>query len=157
MKLLKMKINRRAVDGATRYTYPTPYYDAKKVKFGPIYEGSCCAADAQAREADDEFILLGVDDEDAPGFLQANGYKKDGFTYEVTEVDKTTALASCDKWVEQSEKITDQSKVLSVLAKVAREESLTQEEKDSIDPAKPDLGISKTKSLTDMLDENEIL
>ena len=67
-------------EGATHYDYPTPHYDAGKVAFGPIYEGGLkevVESDILPRNANDEFILIGVADADASEFLKADGFERD--------------------------------------------------------------------------------
>lgn len=158
MKTLKMRIKREAQDGRTHYEYPVPYYDAHKVVFGPIYEGSIdtYAAEAQGRNAKDEFIIVGVADADAPQFLDANG-KDDGtgFIWSCVEVNDAEAEADGGKWMPQGEKIVDQNKVMSILAKIGRGEELTKQEKDALDPDKDEPGINKTKSFKDAHKEHK--
>jgi len=158
MKLIKMRINRTRQAGATHYEYPTPHYDPYKVKYGPIYEGGLkevVESDVLSRNADDEFIIVGVADGDAAQFLVADGYVRNGFTYTAEEIDRAKTLEHGNKWTgPQTEKITDQDKVLKILVKVAKKEVLTKEDEDAIDPDNKDVsGIVKTKSFEEGLDE----
>ena len=156
MKLLKMRIRRNKKEGRTHYDYPTPYYDAMKVIFGPIYEGGLneiVQSDIVPRNANDEFILIGINNNDFNEFMKADGFEKDGFKYEVKEVNRIKTLKMGNKWTKQVEKITDQNKVLGVLAKVARKEKLTEEEENAIDPEKEEVGINKTASFEKSLDK----
>jgi len=159
MRMIKMRIKRTNENGATHYTYP-PQYVAEKINsgFGPIYEGGECASDSWARNADDEYILIGVADADADGFLQADGHKDaSGFVYEAKEVTKEKSIEDCDKWIKVTEKINDQNKVTSILVKVARGEVLTQADKDALEPTKKDVpGIVNTDSMRELLDKNTI-
>jgi len=155
MKLIKMKINRVGKDGATHYTYP-PQYDPQKVRFGPIYEGGLydvVYSDILPRNADDEFILIGVDDADFVEFMKANGHVQNGFTFAAEEVNRTKSLEMGNKWTKRVEKIVDEAKVIMILAKVARKETLTQEEKNAIDPESIESGINKSASFQESLDK----
>lgn len=156
MKLLKMRICRTNKDGATHYDYPTPYYKAELVRFGPIYEGGLkevVESDVLPRNAGDEFILVGVDNIDVSEFLKAEGFVKDGFTYGVVEVDRTESLSLGNKWTKQVEKILDQNKVLAICAKVAIGGNITKKEKDALDPDNSEIGINKTAPFEESLDK----
>ena len=81
MKLIKLKIYRTKKEGATHYEQP-PNYKAESVKFGPVYEGGLTEvvqSDVLPRNADDEFILIGVADADFSQFMRDDGYEKNGF------------------------------------------------------------------------------
>lgn len=158
MKLIRMKIRRTQGGGATHYDYPTPHYDPQKVVYGPIYEGGLdevVQSNIVPRGNIDEYILIGVADGDLIQFMKAEGYVYGGFTYGAVEVDKIAALVDGNKWTgPQVNKITDPNKVIEVLAKIARKETLTIEEEDAINPDKRDVkGIVKTKSFEEGLDE----
>lgn len=156
MRLIKVKVKREKIlGGGTHYVYP-PQWNAERLNsgFGPLYESGEKYNDVVSRGDDHEYVLIGVQDADADSFLQADGYKDgSGFSFEAKEITKAKAIEDCDSWIVPREKMTDQSKVLSILARVARGEELTQAEKDSIDPSKPEVGITMTKNLTQMLDE----
>jgi len=158
MKLIKMKVNRTAnPQGGTHYEYPTPHYDAYKVAFGPIYEGGLPeGADiARGRDADDEFIVVGVKDVDAAQFLKAEGYVKDGVTYGASLISRPEAEALGLAWTKQTDKVTDQTRVNELLVKVGKGEELTQDEKDALNPEKSEvLGMGKSKSFKASLDES---
>lgn len=147
MKIVKMKIRREMKNGGTHYTYPVPYYNKDKVKF-LIYEKG-----AKARGENYQYILVGMKAEDLDSFLGADGIVKDGFKFEATEVTREQAIEDGDKWVDRVDKITDQQKVLKILSKMARNEEVTQAERDAIDPEKAERGINKSKSFTESLDE----
>jgi hypothetical protein len=148
MKIIKMKIQRLDIGGGTRYVYPKPYYEPKKVIFGPVYE-----AGAKERGMNYEYIIFGVRDADVSGFLAANSQVSGGFTFEVQEIDRNTAIADADPWAPQTERIIDQTKILAICAKAVRGEVLTQQEKDALDPNKTEIGINKTPSFTERLDD----
>lgn len=154
MKLIKVKIKRERIQGGgTHYVYP-PQWNAEKLNSGfLLYESGELYNDVVDRGDNDEYVLIGVKDEDANGFLQIDGHEKDEFIFEAKEITKAKAIEDCDNWIVPRERMTDQAKVLSILAKVARGEELTQEEKDAIDPSKPNIGISMTENLTQMLDK----
>ena len=157
MKLIKLKIKRDQTSEKTSYTYPTPYYDARKVKYGPIYEGGLnevVESDIKPRGNKDEFIIIGVADVDFDGFMQADGYERSGFTYSAIEVDKIKTVEKGNKWTgPQIEKITDQAAVTKILVKVAKKEKLTVEDEKVIDSNDPTPGIVKSKSFEEDLDE----
>lgn len=157
MKLIKMKIRRIRKEGATHYNYPIPHYDAMKVKFGPIYEGilkEVVESDILPRNADDEFILIGVANEDFGQFMKANNFEEDGFVYAAEEIDRIKALEYGNRWTRpRTERITNNDVVIKILAKVARKEALTKEEEDAINPDNPTPGIVKSKSFEENLDD----
>jgi len=147
MKLIKMKINNVQVKGGTHYEYPKPYYDPRKVRYGPFYEGG-----VKERGIDETYIVFGVEDGDALQFLEANGKSIGGFVYSVVELTREEALEFGNAHTKQSVKITDQNKVLELCAKAVLGVELTKEEKSALDPNTSDLGISKTKSFEETLD-----
>jgi len=154
MKLIRMRIKRTKTPEKTHYDYPS-CYDAKKVKFGPIYEGAMPenVVLINQRNQGDEFIVIGTTDEDAAEFLKAEGSQEQDFEFGAEEITEEEALADGNVWTKQREKITDQDKVLQILAKVARDETLTQQEKDAIDPSKDEPGINMSKSFEVSLNE----
>ena len=153
-----MKIRRDKTQKGTHYEYPTPHYDAKRVLFGPVYEA---VLERKVNEVDErnksktigeEFIIVGVDELDASLFLQANGFIKNGFKFEATEIDESSVITYGDDWTEQIEKITDQNKVNEIAKKVGKGEQLTQEDMDALNPDKPEIvGIGKSKSFLEDL------
>ncbi|RPI56420.1 MAG: hypothetical protein EHM49_00060 [Deltaproteobacteria bacterium] len=145
MKLIKMSIGRNRTPEKTSYVYPKEY-DARKVRFGPVYESSLKKNfdKVVARGDRDESILIGVDDADAVQFL-ANPTAQ--------EVPYDDALALGDDWTEQVERITDSAKVIAISAKVARGESLSKKEKEALDPESKEPGITKSRSFKEVLDE----
>jgi hypothetical protein len=153
MKLLKMRIRRTNEEGHTHYEYPQSY-DAHKVAFGPIYESGLpeIAKEAQDRDADDEFIIIGVKEADLAQFLKSNTEVKSGHTFTTVELTKEEAVALGGRWTKQTEKMDDKI-ILPIVAKVARGEKLSQKEKDALDPNHKEPGITKTKSFAEDLDE----
>ena len=154
MKLIRLKIKRTSTAEKTHYDYPA-CYDAKKVMFGPIYEGALNenVALINQRNQGDEFIVIGTSDKDAVEFLKSEGGQEQGFEFGAKEITEEEALADGNKWTRQTEKIVDQEKVLMILAKVARNEPLNQTEKDAIDPDNPEPGINKSKPFEESLNE----
>jgi hypothetical protein len=152
MKLLKMRIRRTSEEGHTHYEYPQSY-DAHKVAFGPIYESGLpeIAKEAQDRDADDEFIIIGVKDSDLAQFLQSNTEVKFGHTFTTVALTKEETIALGERWTKQTEKMDDKI-ILPIVAKVARGEKLTQKEKDALNPDHKEPGITKTKSFTEDLE-----
>jgi len=155
VKLLKIKIKRTEGNGVTSYSYPTPFYQAEKVIFGPIYEGGeeDLIKIIRDRKSNYEHILIGLKDEDSEYFLSGNRLARDGFTFEVEEVSKENAIEFASTWVKSREVVIDQDAVLSVLAKNARGENLTESDLKVIDPDDPTGGIIRTKNLVELLDE----
>jgi len=154
VKLIKMKIKRTEENGRTHYDYPSAY-KAELVKFGPIYESALPEnlAIVSARGNKDEFILFGVEDKAAQVFLSSQGVFEKAFSFEAQEITEEAAKQIGSSWTRQTEKITDEAKVIQILAKVARNEQLTQAEKDALDPNKPESGISLSKSFEAYLNE----
>lgn len=155
MKLIKMRIRRDNTGGNTHYEYPVPYYDAYKIVFGPIYESGLSenCPDILTRDEDDEFIVIGVKDEDLTQFLGCNNVVDAGSGHVWTAVELTPAEAIVlgNIWTKQIEKITDQDVVTKILAKIGRSEELTQQEKDALNPDNAEPGINKTKSFEEDL------
>jgi uncharacterized membrane protein len=145
MKLIKMKISRDHTSERTHYTYPKEY-NASKILFGPVYESSLPEnfQIVAARGDADESILIGVSDEDAPGFLASLDAQE--LTYKEAEI-----LGNV--WTRQVERIVAPNKVLALVAKAVSGKTLTRKEKDALDPDSPEFGINKSKSFKDSLDE----
>lgn len=154
MKFLRMRIRRQDLEGRTHYTYPS-CYEANKIIIGPIYEGGLEWQEKKIRDRkkEDEYILVGIDDSNLSQFLKAQKLLEDNFYYGVEEVDLNDAKTIGDNWTEQTEKITDEKKVLMICAKAIRGEALSQAEKDAIDPEKDTPGIIRTKKFSEILDE----
>jgi len=145
MKLLKMRIARDQTAKGTHYVYPKEY-NAHKVRFGPFYESSLPENydKVVARGNVDEHILFGVDDADAPAFLQCP---------DTQELSYDEALGLGNAWTKQVEKISDPNRVLAIVAEVARGETLTSDEKKALNPDDPSSGITKGKAFKDSLDD----
>lgn len=150
-KVLKVKIGRNKTAAKTSYSYPKEY-DPKKFQV-LCYESMVThkLADVVGRDATPgghEYVLGFVKDEDVAGFLVSP---------DIVEVNRTETEEFLGADLEKStEKITDTNAVMLVLAKVARNEILTEEDKKTIDSSDATAGVSKSRTLKDALDENNI-
>jgi len=141
-KILKVKIKREPIlGGGTHYVYP-PEYNAKKIQV-LCYE-SMGEEDKVKARGDYEYCIGVVKDEDAPAFLKSN---------DIVEINETKAKIDGKKWRPQTERIIDEKEVLRICAKAVSGESLTQKEKDALNPDKAEIGVNKSKSFSDLLDE----
>ncbi len=143
-KILKVRIGRSVGGGKTSYTYP-PEYDPKKFQV-IVYETQIEweKAKVEARGNKDEYVVGVVEELDAPAFLISDDI------VEITRAESETFIGP--ELNRTSEKITDPSKVLSILAKVARKEVLTPEEENAIDPTNSVKGINNGSTIKDALD-----
>ncbi len=147
-KILKVKIKRTVGGGKTSYTYP-PEYKAERFDV-LVYETQLTGKHQEVvnRGNDHEYVIGLVDEVDAPAFLKSPDIK---------EINRQQAEQFFGEDFDKSSmKITDQAKVLLILAKSARGESLTQEDKDSLNPDHPSNGILKSRTYKDVLDEHGI-
>lgn len=150
MRLLKIKVKRVRESGATHYTYPQPHYDMLNIVFGPIYEGgmdknlpSIWARASQ--DSGDEYIIVGVKNINVEKAL---------INDDIQEITKQECLDYGSLWTGGSVPvITNMDKVVQILAKVARNESLTIEEKNSIDPKSSEPGINNTPTFEEDLNK----
>jgi len=78
----------------------------------------------------------------------------------ITELDETEANEKGRAWRPQTQRITDESAVLSSVAKLARGEKLSKKEADVLDPDSNEPGVGKSR-LFDVrniaLDRNDVL
>lgn len=146
-KILKIKVGRKSINGGTRYVYP-PVYDASKIQV-LVYESSLPENLEEVRNRGNKYeYLLGIVDEaDAPRFLRSD---------DIEEITRQEAESLGAIWTKQQEKVTDQTAVLSILSKLARNETLTEDEQKTIDPDDDTPGISKSKSFSQVLDESGV-
>ncbi len=148
MRFLKIKIQRERKEGSTHYGYPQPYYDMLDIKIGPIYEGGIpenlqAIWDRATKDKGDEFVLVGV----------SNDIKTAIDSPDIEELDELSFKDIGSSWTKQAEKITDQDKVLSIIAKSVIGKPLTQIEKDALDLNNPEPGINLSKSFNQTVDE----
>jgi len=147
-KVLKVKIKRDQSGGATHYEYP-PQYNPKKFQVITYETQLTDKMDVViGRGNKDEYVLGFVEDVDVAGFLASP---------DIVEVNR----AEADEFIgpdldKATEKITDQNAVLIALAKVAKKEELSDEDKEVIDSSNKKPGINRSKSLREVLDENNI-
>jgi DNA mismatch repair ATPase MutS len=145
MKILKVKIGRNQGVNGTVYTYPVEY-DPSKIQVLCYETTNMDNYDGVVDRGNDyEYCVGVVQDADAAEFL---------VSADIEELDYSTATTDCATWVKQVEKITDQTKVLSILSKVHNSEALTAEEEAAIDPNDTTTGINNSKSFQEMLDES---
>lgn len=129
--------------GGLHYNYPTGY-DAEKINV-LCYEHVGAKADVEDRGFTHEYLIGVVQDKDAPQFLASE---------DITELTQESAIENGRRWRPQVEKIVDATKVLSILAKSVRGDTLTTEDLDAIDPTKAASGINKSILFDDMLQAN---
>ena len=144
MRILKIKVRRQQTKAGTFYTYP-PEYDAEKIQV-ICYESVLPENYKKVVERgnEEEFLIGVVRDDDASTFLCSSN---------VQEINREEAVTLGNQWLKQTERIADLGKVLVIMAKVCRGESLNQREKDALDPNKPEQGINLSRSIEDILQE----
>ncbi len=144
-KILKVKIKRTVGGGKTHYDYP-PEYDVSKISV-LRYESQDPdgMSDVKGRGDKDEYCIGVVNEADVPAFL---------ISKDIEEITSDVAKALGPKWYTQVDKISDPNKILAIVAKQARGEVLTQEEKDALDPDNPESGINKTPTWDEIIDES---
>ena len=132
MILLKIKVKRQKIDGGTRYTYP-PQYDASKIQV-MCYESSLPEnyQIVMDRGNDYEYLIGAVKDIDAPRFLSG---------FDVEQLTELQTLELGNQWTKPAIIINDPEKVIEICQKIIANISLTQIEKDAIDPSKSTSGI----------------
>ena len=146
-KILKVKIQRNRVPGqGTTYKYP-PEYRPELIKV-TCYESIGNRAEVLERDKEEnpyEYCIGVVDDDDLAQFIASP---------DIEEITKGQAIALGTQWRPQAERVVDQLPVLEVLRKVRTGQPLTQEDKDIIDPDKPNRGVHKSRSYQVVLDKN---
>lgn len=143
MKLLKIKIKRENKNNTTKLTYPKEYR-AKLVNV-LAYE----TKDERLKRSDKDTIhycICIVDDKVGNHMLKSD---------DITEITETEFKNLGDKWRPQKEIITNQNEVISLTAKAVRGETLTQKEKDALDPDKDEKGINKSQSFEEMFNNQK--
>lgn len=144
MKILRVKIKRTQDSKKTHYDYPLGY-DAQKITV-MVYESMSDKGmdDIKNRGNTDEYLLGLVEDEDAPQFLKSPN---------IEELTKQQAISIGNMWRTQIIKTTDQDRVNEILSKVVRGKLITQEDKNALDPDKPELGIRRSESFEQSLNQ----
>ena len=144
MKLLKVKIEVTHVNGATQYVgYPRIWLDNKERIQEILYPAD------RTDEVNENGKLYQIIYPVLPDDVYEQ-MKNLSICYEPNLIELT---AYSEKHAPQFERITDEKKVLAILAKVALGEELSKEEKDTLDPEKPASGISKSKKWIDGIRE----
>jgi hypothetical protein len=134
-KIVKVKISRELLSGGRiRNTYP-PEYDSTKIRV-LSYE--------DLNDVNKTFCIGVVSDADAPAFLESA---------DITEVTSTEARTLGTSWRPQVTKITDEQTIISILNKVRNSQSLTQAEKDAINPDNATFGVNKSRPFNELLTE----
>ena len=147
-KLLKVKIKRAQDAGGTHYEYPKEY-DPRKFQV-LCYETQLTDRlnVVKNRGNNNEYVLGFVEEEFIGGFLKNPDIEL------LTRVEGEVFIGA--DLHKSEEKIVNQNKVLLALAKSARGQRLTKKEEDMLDPENKEPGINKTKTLHEVLDENDI-
>ena len=142
MKLIKLKIHREYNNGSTRFFYPKEY-DSSKIKFGPIYESHDPVNEKKVRSRGNwEHIIIGIDKDYAKTLLACS---------DAEEISPNTAKKLGNAWLPQHEVIQDPRKVLSVLAKHARGQLLSQHDVHVLTPEHPEPGLNLSPSFEELL------
>ena len=147
-KLLKVKIKRSQENGKTSYTYPKEFEATKfqVLVYETQLEGKL--SHVVGRGNKDEYVLGFVDEQFVSDFLK---------NPDIKIIDRSEARNFLAEDYEKSiEKVNDQNKVLTILAKSVRGESLSSLELAALDPNNPEKGIIRTKTFKEVLDENDI-
>lgn len=155
MRLLKITVQVNREEGRTHYTYPQPDYDKLKIVFGPIYEGGMdknCEEiwnrPGNTKDNHDEYILVGVLDNGKIEEVLQN------LVFE--EITEQECLDCGNRWTGVSQTITDQDKIIQILVKFARKELLTVQEENALNPENPELGINRSKTFQESLEEAKL-
>ena len=142
MKLIKLKIRREYNNGTTRFSYPKEY-DSSKIKFGPIYESHDPDNEKKVRARGSwEHIIIGIDKDYAKILLACS---------DAEEISPNTAKKLGHAWLPQYEVVKNPTKVLSILARHATGQQLSQKERNVLTPEHPEPGINLSPSFEELL------
>ena len=142
MKLIKLKIHREYNNGSTRFFYPKEY-DSSKIKFGPIYESHDPENEKKVRARGNwEHIIIGIEEGYAKEFLRCP---------DAEEISEEDAKKLGHVWLPQYEVVKNPSKVLSILAKHARGQQLSQSDINVITPENSEMGLNRSPSFEELL------
>jgi hypothetical protein len=140
MKILKVKIEVTHNNGATQYVgYPKEWLDNKEKISNILYPG----------DRTDEVGEGGKLYQIVYPVLPDDLYDKMKNLPICSEPNLAELTAYSDKHAPQVERITDENKVIGILAKTAQGKVLTKADKDALDPENPTPGITKTKRWID--------
>lgn len=146
MKILKAKIEVSHANGGTEYLgYPAMWL-AHKEKIPAILYPTDRSDEIEEGGKTYQFVYPCVPDDVADILLSS----PDGL---ITLADQSEVVAYADKHLPSREIISDQSKVLAIVAKAARGEKLNEAEVNALDPEHPDEGVTKTKPWLDRVTE----
>lgn len=141
-KILKVKVEVTHINGATQYVgYPKEWLDNKSKISAILYPAD--RTDEVSENGKTYQIVYPIIPDDVYDLMKNLPICSEPNLAELT--------AYADKHVPQTIRITDQDKVLAILAKAALDEKLTKEEKDALDPNNPTAGVTKTKKWTENL------
>ena len=142
MKILKVKIEVTHEGGATQYVgYPKEWLDNKSKISIILYPQD--RTDEVMENGKIYHIVYPILPDDVYDLMKGLPICSE------PNLDELTTYS--DKHMPQITKITDQDKVLSILAKVALDEKLTKEDRDALNPENSARGISKSKRWIDNL------
>jgi len=138
-KIIKVKIKKEKKDGATQFTYPKVCQDNNHSQHVTYVAYEADASNYPADYADggkivEEYAVGVIEEGDVFNALVADD--------DIEEMNETDANTFGKTWKPQVTKITDEQKVILILAK--EEKDRTQEEKDALDPENEEEGINKT-------------
>ena len=130
-----------------------------KTPAGTSYSGGYPASWDSARIPYIAYCDVGNDGKDfhnVLAFVPDDKYDEMIADPQVEAIDNVNAKTLADTHRPQVDKIIDQSKILLILAKQARGETLTVKELGALDADSPELGVSKSKSFDEFCTEYEV-
>jgi hypothetical protein len=144
-KILKVRLQRDQTEKGTSYTFPLEYESAKiTVLAYETIDKTERYDEVVARGNDHEFLIGIVDELDAPAFLASD---------DIIELTRGEAETLGDTWIDQRIKINDMETLLPILEKIGTDVTLSQAEKDAINPDSVATGLTRTKTFTASLAE----
>lgn len=143
MKLLKAKVYVDQSKGNTTYSYPDAWMENVE-RIPAIFYPNDRSDQGKDEKGTYQVVYPIVPDDLVDAFLKL------GFEM----ADRKEVEAYTLKHNPPKETITDQNKVLAITAKVALGATLTQTEKDSLDPLKEETGVSMSKSWLEIVETN---
>ncbi len=143
MKVIKASIEVTHENGGTQYVgYPKVWLDNKERIPAILYPND--RTDEVQKDGKLSQVVYPVIPDDLEVAFLAEGFEL---------ADPAELKAYSDKHTPSRETITDQTKILMILSKVALDTPLTQKEKEALDPTKPEAGITLTKTFVEMVKE----
>ena len=136
MKILKALVKVNHDNGGTQYIYPQIWLDNKENIPTILYPTD------RSDEVDGCQIVYPVVPDDVADLLLQN----EGFSV----ADSVELQAYSDKHYPIVDRVVDQNKVITILAKATLGAALSTEEKNALDPTNPEPGIIKTKSFIEI-------